>query len=102
LFDEKEDTARLLAAIKGNAKGEIHIHRTEIVKKEPLMYYRPNKEKYTRFIKIYCGSMAHQNALARILEMSDQYPGLEEMTIEGKLYDLTVLPTMTCVLMLGL
>ena len=54
------------------------------------MYYRPNKEKYTRFIKIYCGSTAHQNAIARILEMSDQHPGLEDMMSEGKLYDLTV------------
>jgi len=55
------------------------------------MYYRPNKEKYTRFIKIYCGSTTHQNAIARILEMSDKHPGLEEMMDEGKLYDLTVL-----------
>jgi hypothetical protein len=54
------------------------------------MYYRPNKEKYTRFIKIYCGSSASQNAIARILEMSDKYPGLEDMMEEGKLYDLTV------------
>ena len=92
-FDEKTDTPRLLAAIEKNAKTDIYIHTTEIVKREPLMYYRPNKEKYTRFIKIYCGSTAHQNALARILEMSDQYPGLEEMMSEGKLYDLTVIST---------
>jgi hypothetical protein len=89
-FDEKEDIPRLLAAIKKQAKNDIQIHRTEIVHKEPLMYYRPNKEKYTRFIKIYCGSSASQNAIARILEMSDKYPGLEDMMEEGKLYDLTV------------
>ena len=68
----------------------VQIHKTEIVKRDPLMYYRPNKEKYTRFIKIYCGSTAHQNAIARILEMSDQHPELEDMMSEGKLYDLTV------------
>lgn len=90
-FDEKVDTPRLLSAIKQNAKTEIQIHRTEIVKREPLMYYRPNKEKYTRFIRIYCWSTAHQNALARVLESSDQSPGLEDMMKEGKLYDLTVL-----------
>ena len=89
-FDEKHDTPRLLAAIKKNAKIDVHIHKTEIVKRDPLMYYRPNKEKYTRFIKIYCGSTAHQNAIARILEMSDQHPDLEDMISEGKLYDLTV------------
>lgn len=54
------------------------------------MYYRPTKEKYTRFIKIYCGSTTHQNAIARILEMSDKLPMLEEMMDGGKLYDLTV------------
>lgn len=70
----------------------VHIHKTEIVKRDPLMYYRPNKEKYTRFIKIYCGSTSHQNAIARVLEMSDQHPELEDMMSEGKLYDLTVLP----------
>lgn len=58
------------------------------------MYYRPNKEKYTRFIKIYCGSTTHQNTLARIIETSDQLPGLEEMMSEGKLYDLTVLSSL--------
>ena len=89
-FDEKQDTPRLLAAIKKNAKVDVQIHKTEIVKRDPLMYYRPNKEKYTRFIKIYCGSTAHQNAIARILEMSDQHPDLEDMMHEGKLYDLTV------------
>jgi hypothetical protein len=66
------------------------VYRTEIVKREPLMYYRPNKERYTRFIKIYCASTANQNALARILEKSDELPGLEELMLEGKLYDLTV------------
>ena len=91
-FDETLDTERLLSAIKQNAKTDIQIHKTEIVTREPLMYYRPNKEKYTRFIKIYCWSTAHQNALARVLELSDQSPGLEEMMKEGKLYDLTVLP----------
>ena len=54
------------------------------------MYYRPNKEKYTRFIKIYCGTTAHQNAIARILERSDEVAVLEDMMKEGKLYDLTV------------
>jgi len=54
------------------------------------MYYRPNKEKYNRFIKIYCGSTTQQNALARILEMSDQLPVLEDIMSEGKFYDLTV------------
>jgi hypothetical protein len=54
------------------------------------MYYRPNKEKYTRFIKIYCGSTTHQNAIARVLEKSDEHEGLEDMMEEGKLYDLTV------------
>jgi hypothetical protein len=80
----------LIAAIKKHAKSEVTIFKTEIVEKEPLMYYRPNKEKYTRFIKIYCSSTAHQNAIAKVLEMSDQHPGLEEMMDEGKLYDLTV------------
>jgi len=65
------------------------------------MYYRPNKEKYTRFLKVYCGSTAHQNAIARILEMSNKHPGLEEMMDEGKLYDLTVFPYQS-VLTLGL
>jgi hypothetical protein len=60
------------------------------VKREPLMYYRPNKEKYTRFIKIYCGSTTHQNAIARILEKSEELPDLEDLMSEGKLYDLTV------------
>jgi hypothetical protein len=55
------------------------------------MYYRPNKDKYSRFIKIYCWSTGHQNALARVLESSDQSPGLEDMMKEGKLYDLTVM-----------
>lgn len=54
------------------------------------MYYRPNKEKYTRFIKIYCGSTSHQNAIARVLEKSDELEGLEDMMEGGKLYDLTV------------
>ena len=54
------------------------------------MYYRPNKEKYTRFIKIYCGSTTHQNAIARVLEKSDEHEGLEDMMEDGKLYDLTV------------
>jgi hypothetical protein len=89
-FDEEVDTQRLLAAIKKQAKTDVQIHKTEIVTKEPLMYYRPNKEKYTRFIKIYCGSTAGQNAIARILELSDKYPGLDELMEEGKLYDLTV------------
>lgn len=89
-FDEKEDIQGLLATIKKNAKVDLQIHKTEIVERDPLMYYRPNKDKYARFIKIYCGSIAHQNAIARILEMSDQHPGLEDMMNEGKLYDLTV------------
>ena len=55
------------------------------------MYYRPNKEKYTRFIKIYCGSTTHQNAIARVLEKSDELEELEDMVQEGKLYDLTVI-----------
>jgi hypothetical protein len=93
-FEEKLDTERLLAAIKKQAKTDVRIHRTEIVSKEPLMYYRPNKEKYTRFIKIYCASSASQNSIARILEMSDKYPGLDEMMQEGKLYDLTVCYTL--------
>jgi hypothetical protein len=90
-FNEKVDTPRLLAAIKQNAKTEIQIHTTEIVTREPLMYYRPNKDKYNRFIKIYCQNTGHQNALARVLESSDQSPGLEDMMKEGKLYDLTVM-----------
>lgn len=90
-FNEKVDTPRLLDAIKQNAKTEIQIHRTEIVTREPLMYYRPNKDKYSRFIKIYCWSTAHQNALARVLESSDQSRGLEDMMKQGKLYDLTVI-----------
>jgi hypothetical protein len=61
------------------------------------MYYRPNKEKYTRFIKIYCGSTAQQNAVARVLELSDQFPVLRDMMSEGKLYDLTVSPEWVCV-----
>ena len=89
-FDESEDTIRLVATIKKHAKIDIPIHKTEIVKREPLMYYRPNKEKYTRFIKIYCGSTTHQNAIARILEKSDEHPELEKMMDEGRLYDLTV------------
>jgi hypothetical protein len=89
-FDQEEDTSRLLAAIK-KQKSDVQIHKTEIVTKEPLMYYRPNKEKYTRFIKIYCASTTHQNAIARVLEMSDKLPLLEDLMNEGKLYDLTVL-----------
>src|ERR1700740_3507642 len=54
-FDEKDDTPRFLDGIK-KQKSDVQIHKTEIVTREPLMYYRPNKEKYTRFIKIYCGS----------------------------------------------
>lgn len=80
----------MIAAIKKNAKTEVSIHRMEIVKREPLMYYRPNKEKYTRFIKIYCGSTSHQNAIARVLEKSDELEGLGDMMEDGKLYDLTV------------
>jgi len=91
-FEETPDTDRLLSAIKQNAKTDIQIHKTEIVTREPLMYYRPDKERYTRFIKIYCWSTAHQNALARVLELSDKSPGLKEMMTEGKLYDLTVSP----------
>ena len=86
-----EDTPRLISAIKKHAKTSVDIPRTEIVKREPLMYYRPDKERYTRFIKIYCGSTVHQNAIARVLEMSDQLAELEDMMKEGKLYDLTVL-----------
>lgn len=82
----------MIAAIKKNARTEVSIHSTEIVKREPLMYYRPNKEKYTRFIKIYCGSTTHQNAIARVLEKSDELEGLEDMMEDGKLYDLTVNP----------
>jgi hypothetical protein len=55
------------------------------------MYYRPNKEKYTRYIKISCGSTAHQNAIARILERSEEVIDLEDMIKEGKLYDSTVM-----------
>jgi len=66
------------------------------------MYYRPNKERYTRFIKIYCASTANQNALARILEKSDELPGLEELMLEGKLYDLTVDCHFVALLMSGL
>jgi hypothetical protein len=91
-FDEKTDTPRLLAAAKKQAKTALQIHKTEIVTREPLMYYRPNKEKYSRYLKIYCQSTANQNALARILELADKYPGLDEMMQEGKLYDMTVSP----------
>lgn len=90
-FDEEKDTPRLLEGIQKQAKGDLVIPKTEITTREPLMYYRPNKEKYTRFIKIYCGSTTHQNAIARILEMSDQHPMLEDLMKEGKLYDLTVI-----------
>jgi len=91
-FDEKTDTPRLLAAAKKQAKTDLQIHKTEIVTREPLMYYRPNKEKYSRYLKICCQSTANQNALARILELADKYPGLDEMMQEGKLYDMTVSP----------
>jgi len=67
--------------------------KTEIVKREPLMYYRPNKEKYTRFIKIYCAGTTHQNAIARVLEKSEELSDLEDLLAEGKLYDLTVKPS---------
>ena len=90
-FDEELDSPRLLAAILAQAKGDIVIHRIETVTREPLMFYRPNKEKYTRFVRIYCGSTSHQNAVGRILEMSDQLPVLEDMIGKGKLYDLTVM-----------
>jgi hypothetical protein len=90
LFDEEKDVPKLLAAVKKHAKTDVQIVKTEIVEREPLMYYRPNKEKYTRFLKIYCGSTTHQNAIARVLEKSDELPGLDNLMNEGKLYDLTV------------
>ena len=73
-------------AIYANVKDTVKIHSIEIVKRDPLDFYRQNPENYQDYVKIYLAKPSDLNPLAKVLGNSDQLPKFINLFSSGRLY----------------
>lgn len=90
---EESDFAAFEEAIKHNTKTPVSIDSLEIVKRDPLEYYRGNPEDYQRYVKIYVQKPTDVNQIGTILGKSDELPYLLNLYKAGKLYSSQVYET---------
>lgn len=87
------DLDDLRHAILHNLNSTADLGAMEIVKRDPLDYYRAKPELYQRYVKIFLSKPADVNSVAKVLGNSDQLPKLLNLFQSGKLYSTQVYET---------
>ncbi|CCG81793.1 DNA polymerase [Taphrina deformans PYCC 5710] len=87
------DYAAFEEGIHANTKSPVAFDHFEIVKRDPLEYFRDKPQDYQRYVKIYVKKPTDIVQIGNILSKSDELPKLLNMYTSGKLYSSQVYET---------
>lgn len=91
-FNE-DDLPLLKEGIDVNVKTRVSIAHMAIVERDPLEYYRPEPDKYRRYVQIFVDKPTDVNPIGQVLGKSDELAKLINMFGSGKLYSSQVYET---------